>query len=244
MVAVPPSRSYKAPVRRTDPDVYKVRSVPDIDAPARIVIEVLSPLVTAARLARIEEVIAHRTCGVAPVLEGTVDPHNASAVLRSADAFGIQTVHVVEGEQGFLAAHRVAKGTHRWLDIERHATAAQCTQGLKAAGYGVYVAAMEGTLTPEDLRERGKVAVVFGNEHRGVSEAMRLGADGTFAIPMAGFVESLNVSVAAALTLRALRAGFEGDLSEKERETLKARFLANSVRDAARIVEQHMAQAG
>jgi len=102
---------------------------------------------------------------------------------------------------------------------------------------------MEGTVTPAELAERPKVAVVFGNEHRGPSEAMRARAEGTYAIPMRGFVESLNVSVAAAITLHALTADRRGELSEPEREALIARWLLATVRDGERVVRDRLSGA-
>jgi tRNA (guanosine-2'-O-)-methyltransferase len=158
--------------------------------------------------------------------------------MRSADAFGVQDVHVVPGPHGFQAAHRVAKGTHRWLDVIRHASAEACVTALHAAGYEVLVAAMEGAIPAETLAARPRVALVFGNEHRGASEALRSGADGTFAVPMRGFVESLNVSVAAAVTLHVATSGRSGDIGADAREELLARWLMADVRDAERVVRE------
>lgn len=227
-------------MRRDDPDVYQVGPPQDLPAPAEVVIAALSPLVTEARLRRIEEVVSRRKRSVVPVIEGITDPHNASAVLRSADAFGLQEVHVVPGKHGFPAAHRVSKGTHRWLDVIQHPSSEACISALAERGYRVVVAAMGGSLSPEDLAKVERVAVVFGNEHAGASEAMRTGAHDTCAIPMVGFVESLNVSVAAAVTLYVAAAHRAGDLSAEEREELTARFLLSTVRDSEQVVREYM----
>lgn len=226
-------------MRRDDPDVFQVGPPTELPAPPARVIAALTPCVTEARRRRIDEVVARRKLSVVPVLEGVTDPHNASAVLRSADGFGLQRVHVVPGPHGFLSAHRVSKGAHRWLDVVQHPSTEACLEQLEGAGYRVIVAAMGGEMRPEDLRSLDRVAVVFGNEHAGASEAMRAGADSTCAVPMAGFVESLNVSVAAAITLYVAAADRPGDLSPEEREELTARFLLSTVRDAARIVREY-----
>ncbi len=226
-------------MRITDPDAVPVPQTPTLPASAEIVIEALAPLVTDARLARIQAVVGRRTRAVVPVLEQLIDPYNISAVLRSSDAFGLQRLEVIEGERGFRAARRVSKGAQRWLDINRHPSSEACIASLHDEGYDVLVASMDGTCRPEALRDRERVALVFGNEHRGVSEAAHSMADGSFAVPMAGFVESLNVSVAAALSLYAARGDRPGDLDERDRSTLVARFLMNSVRDASRIVLEH-----
>ena len=117
-----------------------------------------------------------------------------------------------------------------------HASSEACCASLRARGYEVLVAAMDGTLTPEDIRTIDKVAIVFGNEHKGASAAMRSGATGSYRIPMVGMVESLNVSVASALTLYVGARGRQGDLSEGERDDIRARLLLGQVRDAEGIV--------
>ena len=98
---------------------------------------------------------------------------------------------------------------------------------------------MDGSIGPSALADV-PTAVIFGNEHAGVSAEAESLADGSYAIPMAGFVESLNVSVAAAVTLYAATAGRTGDLHAEEQRTLKARFLLASVRDAERVVEERV----
>ncbi len=226
-------------MRRDDPDVYHVGPPPTLPASPEVVIAALGPLVTEARRRRIDEVVARRKLSVVPVLEGLTDPHNGSAVLRSADAFGLQQVHVVAGPHGFLAAHRVSKGTQRWLDVIQHDSSEACLAQLEERGYRVVVAAMGGELCPEDLRDIDRLAVVFGNEHAGASEVMRSGADATCAVPMIGFVESLNVSVAAAITLYVAAAHRPGDLDSAERAELTARFLLATVRDGERVVREY-----
>ena len=160
-------------------------------------------------------------------------------MLRSCDAFGVQRVHVVPGPHGFLAARAVTKGAHRWLDVLRHSRGDACVASLRREGFTVLYASMEGERRPAELAQIPKVAVVFGNEHRGPSQEVRAACDGGFAIPMRGFVDSLNVSVAAAITLFAATTG--GDLDEAERRTLTARYLMQSVRDAARIIADYAA---
>ena len=174
------------------------------------------------------------------VLDCISDPHNSSAVLRSADAFGVQTVHVVVGEHGFRASRGVSKGTHRWLDVVRYETAEACARRLKQNGYAIYVAAMGADTQPGDLQETSRLAVAFGNEHRGVSPEMRSFADGTFSIPMRGFVESLNISVAAAITMQALARDGRPRLPAERQRELTARFLMNSVKNADRVIEKFL----
>ncbi len=205
--------------------------------PASAIVATLAPYVTEARLRRIEQIAATRTLAVAPVLENLADPHNASAIFRSADAFGIHRVHVIADLRTLRAAHKVAKGSERWLELVRHETSESCVASLRATGHEVFVAAMDGEHRPEDLAGRPNVAVVFGNEHRGVSKEMRAAADGAFAIPMRGFVESLNVSVAAAITLYLLGRDAPSRASDEERAQIVARLLMATVTDSAGILE-------
>lgn len=217
-------------------DVVSVGAPPPLPASAEQVINILEPLLTESRRTRIDAVLAQRTRRVVPVLDGLIDPHNIAAVLRSADAFGVQDVHVIERDEPFLASHRVAQGTEQWLDVIRHRHVDDCVTHLRAQGYRLLVASMVGDVTPAELPTLGRVALVFGNEHAGISPALEQHADGRYTIPMRGFVESLNVSVANAITLQAATAQQPGDLTTAERTALRARFMMLSVDRAADIV--------
>ena len=225
-------------MRADDPDVFEIEGPPPLAHPAEEVIAALSPVVTEERLRRIEEVVDGRTDSLAVVLDRLSDPHNSSAVLRSAEAFGVQHVRAVVGIHGFRASSGVSKGTQRWLDVTRFEDAEACARSLKDEGFAIYAASMEGSHTLDELRDVPRLAVVFGNEHHGVSEEMRAHADGTFAIPMRGFVESLNVSVAAAITLQTLTGDARPPLSDERKRELLARFLMNSVKNADEIIEK------
>jgi len=227
-------------VRTDDPDVFEIEGPPPLEHPTEVVITALSPVVTAERLRRIEEVVAARTDSVAIVLDQLSDPHNSSAVLRSAEAFGVQHVFAVVGVHGFRASRGVSKGTQRWLDVARFEDATSCAKMLKDRSFPIYAASMDGTHSLEELRSVQRLAVVFGNEHRGVSDTMRAHADGTFAIPMCGFVESLNVSVAAAITMQTLTRDGRPPLSDSRRRELLARFLMNSVKNADEIIQKSL----
>lgn len=225
-------------MKRTLPEVEEAGPLPPLPHAARAIVDVLGPMVTEARLARIDGVIAQRTRSLVPVLEGLSDPHNGAAILRSADAFGCHEVHIVDGRFPFAVSHRVSRGAHRWLELVRHAEAEACAASLHARGYQIFVASMEGDLVPEDLAKVPKAAIVLGNEHKGPSDAMRAAADGTYRIPMVGFVESLNVSVASAITLYVASRGRHGDLDEAARDEIRARFLLTQVHDAEAVVKK------
>jgi tRNA (guanosine-2'-O-)-methyltransferase len=225
-------------MRRDLPEVFEINTHSTLPASDRTVVKALRPLLTDDRLDRIEKVLALRTRSVAVVVDGLIDPHNVSAVMRSAEAFGVQELHVIENAETLLASSRVAKGSERWLEVTRHSDPIGCVKALRARGFSVYVADANGQLALDELGTHKPVAVCFGNEHEGPSAALRAMADGTFAIPMRGFVESLNVSVAAAITLYTLTQGKSGTLSERDKDALRARFIMASLPRAREVLQE------
>ncbi|MBI2897530.1 MAG: RNA methyltransferase [Deltaproteobacteria bacterium] len=230
-------------MRRADPDVIFPgdggTSLPFI-APDGTVVEILRPFVSAARIERIERVLASRTGSVAVVLDRIHDPHNGGAVLRSCDAFGIQEILAVEKDEPFAVARRASSGAHKWLDVRRFRDPVACLAAIRSRDLDLYVAEPGGDTALGDLRDRlaagGRVALAFGNEHDGVAPVLRHAARGSFRIPMSGFVESLNVSVAVGVSLHAVRSGVPGDLADEDRQRLRARFYRQTVREADAIV--------
>lgn len=228
-------------VSADDGDVFRPRGQArrEIDLatadPDRVV-RALAPFLTAARRERIEAVLARRTRRLALATEGVHDPHNSAAVIRTADAFGVQAVHVVEGGCRFAASRKVTQGAHKWVDLAVWSRPEPFVERMRAEGRAVLVAAMDGARRLGELTLERPLALVFGNESEGVSPRMRGLADGAFAIPMHGFAESLNVSVAAAIATFALRAGGAGDLDPDELRVLRARFLLRAVRAGYDIV--------
>jgi len=205
--------------------------------PARI-IEVLEPLVGDARRARLLEVIERRLASVAVVFDGPYDPHNGAAILRSCEAFGVQQLHVVERPgTPFAAARTVTRGAEKWLDVTCHADAASLLAWSQAAAMPLVGAHPEGELSPEDLRELPRVAIVLGNEREGIRPAVAAACQARVRVPMRGFVESLNVSVTAAILLHAATRGRAGDLDPVSRRRLYARGLYLSVTRAEDLLE-------
>ena len=175
---------------------------------AEQVLATVGPTLTAARRQRIHQVVAARTFAVVPVLEQIADAGNIAAVLRSAEGLGFAAVHVVPyaGAANARPPNRVAQGAEKWLLTRNWEDSAACVAGLRAAGYRI-AATMPGgrsiRLAEVDLST--PLAVVFGNEHRGVSEFLAAQADERVSVPMHGFSRSFNVSVAVAVVLAHLR---------------------------------------
>lgn len=197
------------------------------------------------RRERIDRAVAERTRTLTVVMEAFCDPQNVNAVLRTCDAFGVQEVHVVEGPmKPYDRNKRISQNADKWLDVVRWKSTAECLDALKARGFAVYATHLDDGAVPLGaLSFAPRVALVFGNESRGVSAEALARADARYLIPMRGFVQSLNVSVAAAVSLfhaverRAAERGRHGDLEAAEAAALRERFYALAVRQRARIAK-------
>jgi tRNA (guanosine-2'-O-)-methyltransferase len=205
--------------------------------PARVCAE-LGPLLLDERRARIDAAAASRLGGLRVVIENLHDPHNGAAVLRSAEAFGVQRVEVIETVEPFRYSSTVTQGCEKWLDVVRHKTLETAVSGLKAGGFALYAAVPGAAVALDDLDFSRPAAVMVGNEHEGLTAQALAAADVRFGIPMYGLTQSLNLSVATALiverasTLRRRALGAPTDLSEEAILELRARFYAASVRGA------------
>jgi tRNA (guanosine-2'-O-)-methyltransferase len=180
------------------------------------------------RVARMVEVLERRMGSVVLVAEAVRRRHNVSAIIRTADALGLHEVHLITG--GFRPSPGAARGSERWIHIHRHSTTTACLEGLQARGFAVYAADLHPeALPPEQLPVTGPVALLFGAELSGVSDEARALVDGCVMLPMFGFVESLNVSVAAALITRAVadrrRALVGPDLSAEAKHQALSTWL-------------------
>lgn len=231
------------PVRRDSEDAFEPQSDPrharahGLGWSDRGLIDAFEPMVTDARRARLLEVLDGRLTAVTVVLDAPHDPHNGAAVLRTCEALGIQHVHVIPREEEFLAARFVSKGSEQWLDIARHRTARAALTALRALDYVLIGSHPEGELLPSALCEIPRVAVVLGNEHAGISEELERAMDARVRVPMRGFVESLNVSVSAAVLLAHATQGRAGDLTPQERLRVYARWLLQTVPRSEEIFE-------
>lgn len=200
-------------------------------------IDAFEPMVTDARRARLLEVLDGRLTAVTVVLDAPHDPHNGAAVLRTCEALGVQHVHVIPRVEEFLAARVVSKGSEQWLDISHHRSAQTALTTLRALNYTLVGSHPEGELLPSALNTIPRVAVVLGNEHAGISDELERAVDARVRVPMRGFVESLNVSVSAAVLLAYATQGRAGDLTPRERLRIYARWLLQTVPRSQEIFE-------
>lgn len=196
------------------------------DLPSPIPTHPAEHLLTPERAQRFRQVLARRTGRIAVVIEECYDPQNATAVVRTCDALGIHRVHVVTNKNTFKVNRRVSQGSHLNVDLRSHKDITEAYAELRADGFHIVVTdltadAAIGPAALNDLVNERPLAVVFGNEGHGLSDAAKEGADGAFLIPMVGFPQSLNLSVSAAVSLYALRQqalveDSAGDLSQAE----------------------------
>jgi len=209
-------------------------------------------LLSEARRARIESVIAARLASVTCVLDQLYDPHNTAAIVRTAEGLGLLRVNVVPNADADEMAHRrVTQDADKWLQIVAHESGAAAARALRGQGFDVFAGHLDGrALLLDELPADRPVALLFGHEHQGPSAETLAACSGTFKIPMAGFTQSFNVSVAAAIALsqiasaRRRHLNAAGDLDEAERAALRSRFyklaakLARRIPDAPRLARK------
>lgn len=170
------------------------------------------------RLQKITKVAESRQFTLHVVLENIHDPHNVSAIFRTCDAVGIPKVSLIYYLEKFpKIGKKSSASAFKWVEKEKFSSVSECYESLKKDGFTIYTSTISDDATDlYKLDFKKKTAIVLGNEHRGVSnEAAKL-ADKKFKIPMFGMVQSLNVSVAAAIVLyEALRQRMKKSYYEK-----------------------------
>lgn len=154
------------------------------------------------RFARITAMLQNRQTDLTVCLEVVHKPHNLAAIVRTADAVGIHQVHAVWPNQDPRMARGTAAGSHSWVAVKRHLNTLDCVNAVKAQGMQIIITNL--TDTACDYREvdyTQPTAIMVGQEKHGISQQALALADKQVYIPMMGMVQSLNVSVAAALVL-------------------------------------------
>jgi tRNA (guanosine-2'-O-)-methyltransferase len=202
----------------------------------------LEGMIGPERLARLAAVLDRRLATPAFVLDEVHDSHNISAVLRTLEGLGLYRVFVVDRSARFFVNPLVTNGADKWLDLRVHRDTEACVADVRAAGYRrILCTSLEAAQDLESLDWSVPTAVVMGNEHAGVTAAMQRLADGFVRIPMAGFSQSLNISVATALfahtaTMALRRMGQpHASLPPEERARAWRDYLWLSLRQRDRI---------
>lgn len=212
-------------------------------------VKYLSEYVTPERLSLFDRVLQQRTRYISVVLEDIYQPHNASAVLRSMDCFGIQDAHIIENTNEYRINPDVALGASKWLNLIRYSQHEDNTldaiKSLKANDYRIVATTphKEEVELPDFRLEEGKVALLFGTEMRGLSQNALDMADEFLRIPMYGFTESFNISVSAAIILYHLKEKLKNSsvnwkFSETEKMEIKLEWLKRSIKRSDLIIEK------
>jgi tRNA (guanosine-2'-O-)-methyltransferase len=180
------------------------------------------------RVEKIRQVLTRRQPGLTVVMENIHDPHNVSAVFRTCDAVGVMQVELLYTVEKFpRIGKKSSSSANKWLERRRHTSVDACFRTLREEGFQIYATHLgTGTVSVYDLDLTKKVALVFGNEHRGVSKEAAEKADANFQIPMLGMIQSLNVSVAAAVSLYEALRQLIACGKTKERALSQAEFDA------------------
>jgi tRNA (guanosine-2'-O-)-methyltransferase len=208
-------------------------------------LDYLGQFITDHKKGVMEQVLSKRTKYITVVLEDIFKPHNASAVIRTCDCFGLQDIHVIEKTNQYKVNPFVTRGASQWVDLHKYFQEGKnsvetCFHSLREKGYKIYGTCPAPTsLSIHDLQPTEKLALVFGNEHEGISDEVKSKVDGLVHIPMLGFTDSFNISVAASVFLydlvkKAAALNIPGyHLSEGEKNLLRMKWYRSAVKNSA-----------
>ena len=210
----------------------------------------LEQFVSERRRKLFNQVLEQRTRHLTVAIEDIYQSHNASAVVRSCDVFGIQDVHIIENKYKFSTSKQVAKGAQKWLDFEYYRekgtnNTLKCIENLKSKGYQIVATTPHNdSCYLQDFDVSKKSAFFFGVEKAGLSKDVLLNADVNLKIPMVGFTESLNISVAAAIILQSTteklkNSAIKWQLSTFEKEEEYLQWLEKSIKSIKKIKEYY-----
>jgi tRNA (guanosine-2'-O-)-methyltransferase len=208
----------------------------------------LENILTENRKAKFLKVLENRTKHFTVVVEDVFQMHNASAVMRSCEVFGIQELNVIEERYGKSIDKEIAMGAQKWVDINKFDNVSNCIETLKNKGYQIIATTPhQNDCLLEDFDISKPSALFFGTEKEGLSDEVMQKADGFLKIPMVGFTESLNISVSAAiiiqnLTNRLRQSNLDWYLSEAEILEKRLSWAKSSIKDIKRIEERYYSE--
>lgn len=202
------------------------------------------PLLTEERKAKIIRTVENRCFQNVLVLENIYDRGNMSAVIRSCEALGFALVHHIELGEKFKESQRTTAGSDKWIEMKKWKSSQDCIQELRKQGKKIIVTHLaEDSIPISNVDFSIPSALVLGNEKEGVSQAMIEAADHRVILPMTGFVQSYNISVAGALSLyqmyqsRLAKLGKSGDLDQKQKEILKAIYALRTLDSSEEVIQ-------
>lgn len=203
-------------------------------------------MITESKQEMFDKIASDRTKYITVVLETIMKEHNASAVLRTCDCFGIQDLHVVESNTSYEIQREIARGAGNWVDMHIYSDAnptVNCLSQLKEKGYKIVATSPHAEMDISELSIDEPIALVFGTEREGITREASNAADELVKIPMYGFTESFNISVSAAIALNILRnklnnSELEWKLSSEEQTLLKTEWCSKIVYNGDKVKDE------
>ena len=205
----------------------------------------LEHFITEERKERFLQVISARTNHFTVAMEDVFQMHNTSAVVRTCEVFGVQQAHSIEGRFGKRLDAKIAMGAQKWVDVFRYNDTQSCIDALRAQGYQIVATTPhKDAYFLNDFDISKKSAFFFGTEKEGLSEQVLSQADTYLKIPMVGFTESLNISVAVAIVLQQLtdklrRSQVAWQLTDEERLSTLINWTKKSIRNVNDVLKRY-----
>lgn len=208
-------------------------------------LDYLEDFISEERRERFISVLGNRTKHITVALEDVFQMHNTSAVIRSCDVFGVQEAHLIQNRNANELDKNIAMGAQQWVDVFRYKNTTDCITALKTKGYKIIATTPHNdSELLNDFKLDEKIALFFGTERDGLTPAVLEHADGFLKIPMKGFTESLNISVAAAIILQDLRTklartALPWQLTEAEKLEKRLEWTKKSIKSIDKILEHY-----
>lgn len=205
----------------------------------------LEHFITEERKERFLQVISARTNHFTVAMEDVFQMHNTSAVVRTCEVFGVQQAHSIEGRFGKRLDAKIAMGAQKWVDVFHYNDTQSCIDALRAQGYQIVATTPhKDAYFLNDFDISKKSAFFFGTEKEGLSEQVLSQADTYLKIPMVGFTESLNISVAVAIVLQQLtdklrRSQVAWQLTDEERLSTLINWTKKSIRNVKDVLKRY-----
>lgn len=209
-------------------------------------LQYLETLITPERKQRFIDVLELRTRYITVAVEDVFQMHNSSAVIRSCEVFGIQDSHLIEARFGKRLDKNIALGAQQWVDTYSYGDSLSCINELREKGYRIVATTPHCESCSLDNYEiEAPIALFFGTEKEGLSETVLNEADETIKIPMVGFTESLNISVAAAIILQNLSTKLRNSqlpwkLTEEEKFEKRLDWTKKSIKHVDEIIGRYL----
>lgn len=208
-------------------------------------LDYLQNFITEERKQRFSEIISQRTNHFTVAMEDVFQMHNTSAVVRTCEVFGVQQAHSIEGRYGKRLDEKIAMGAQKWVNVFRYDDTQKCIDTLREKGYQIVATTPhKDAYLLNDFDISKKSAFFFGTEKEGLSEKVLAQADTYLKIPMVGFTESLNISVAVAIVLQQLtdklrRSNIKWQLTDEERYNVLEQWTKISVRNINDVIKRY-----